>query len=232
MNNLIKISLPMAALLNLVAAHATQITRNPHSWQSTITFEEMQLANNATVTNQYSPFGLTFSRQLLWFKLDSATNWGGIVGAHVFDGHGDEEFQPLTLRFSAPVSSAGFNFRASDATRNPLIQFTALLNGVPIESFSTQVATSFTPLPEQFYGFAGLFFNEIRIEMNNPAHGPPCCGTNIDNISMNFAAVPEPSTKVLITLGLIAIAAFARRTRSVSRQSGEEDTLQSYVHAV
>lgn len=205
----------VSALLALSStADATSLISNPGVWEQTVTFDGVPLSNNQPVTNEFSSKGVTFGPGLQWFHLSSGENWAGATGSILFEGFGDEYFPTLSISFAALVSSAGFNFRAGDATRNPVMLFTALRDGIEVDSFSANVTTSQVALPEQFFGFTGVVFNQITIDMVNPVPGPPCCGANIDNVSFNVASpVPEPETAAMMIIGF-AMVAFAKMRKS------------------
>ena len=151
-----------------------------------ITFDEAPTpaANGTPVTDQWSGFNVTFGPGLQWDELAPGENWGGVTGGSLFHSYGSDEWQELTVQFAIPVMAAGFDLRAGDATRNPFITFSAFSGSNLIESFSTNVPLTFSPTPEQFYGFTGIVFDRITIDMPNPVLGPPCCGANLDNVSI------------------------------------------------
>ncbi len=164
---------------------AATLTTNPGTWDTVITFGADDFANQTAITNQYSAEGVIFdtSSKLQYFTLSSSTNWAGITRGHIFNPYSsiEDTFEDLIMSFTNPVSTAGFNLRAGDATRMPTMRFTAYMGAFFVETFDAVVTTSNTA--EQFHGFSGIIFDRIVVSMLNPVSGPPCCGANFDNLS-------------------------------------------------
>lgn len=78
--------------------------------------------------------------------------------------------------------------------------FTALLNGSVVESFS---ASTDTTSADNFFGFTGITFDEIRID----AGGNDVMA--LDNLQLGTTSVPEPTSMAL--LGLASISGIGLR---------------------
>ena len=125
-----------------------------------VTFDEHILAQNASVTTQYSDLGVTFAGA---FYDPDVSNLVHVVG------HRLGNFIPST-----PVSAFSMHFNARQtraavamATQPGTSTFTALLNGVVVETGNA--ATSLSN-PNDFFGFEGILFDEIRISVNSVDH--------------------------------------------------------------
>lgn len=166
----------------------------------TVTFDELGNLQGQTITNQFAAFGdgVTFS-PMIW---DNATN--GQAGSTGFSG-GDIENATggspnLTITFATPITAAVF----AALDQGDTFTFTALLNGVPVDSF-----TQLIPLNPGigFIGFTNDLFNQITVV---PAAGSALA---IDNLELNPAAVPEPASLALLAAGLAGLGWFGRRRR-------------------
>jgi hypothetical protein len=116
-----------------------------------------------------------------------------------FEGRRLANFHPVSpvfsIFFSEPVAEAVIGVLAPDAA-----SFSALLNGLVVESFQNM-----RPVQAQgFYGFEAIVFDQILVD----AAGISGFAL-VDNIQ--FTAVPEPSSAVLLALGLSIVAGFHRK---------------------
>lgn len=104
---------------------------------------------------------------------------------------------PTSISFAAPIYGAAFNFLTAPTTT----VFTAFLGGVEIENFSAS-----TGYDGAFFGFREIVFDRIRID------APPNYGYAMDNLEVQ--AVPEPSTHLimLIGLGFLGFATYRRKS--------------------
>ena len=80
--------------------------------------------------------------------------------------------------------------------------FTALLNGVEVESFDTNVTID---NPDNFFGFEGIVFDEINVVYTADTR------MRIDSLQLGEAAIPEPGTGIFSLLGLWALCCRRRR---------------------
>lgn len=161
-----------------------------------ITFSEIVLPEESPVTNQYAGLGVTFSpglfynTQPIFFPTESLANFGS-----------NETNNPASLLFSQDLMAVAFAMQTNTGTST----FTALLDGVEVESFTAGTTLSILPDTSQasnFYGFTNIVFDEVRILSNTAFF-------QIDNLQ--FTAVPEPASLVLLGLG--ALGLLGRRLR-------------------
>jgi hypothetical protein len=161
------------------------------------------LAEEAPVTNQYESYGVRFSPSLfyntqpIFFPTASLANFDFLGGLS----------NPASILFSQDQTAAAFALQTNPGTTT----FTALLDGVVVESFTA--ASTLSALPDvsqasNFYGFSNIVFDEIRILSNTTFF-------QIDNLQFAALAVPEPSELALfITAMALALGAALRRRRA------------------
>ena len=169
------------------------------SLDQTITFESAVLPVNGSVTTQFQSFGVTF--QNAFGNPDSST-LPNITGNRLGDFQsGIGKTGTFEIDFSALQSGAAFALVSQTGTTT----FTALLNGVPVES-----ATAATNLiaTNNFFGFSNIAFNQLTaLTVSSDSV------FLMDNLQ-TLAAVPEPETLAMMLVGLGIVGATARRRRS------------------
>lgn len=170
----------------------------------TVVFDEpgFTFPADTLINSQYATFGVTFSG----LRYDSGPSpLPGISGPHLrnyynLPGSGEVAglVNPFSIYFSAPQSAAAFGLATNPSTTT----FRALLSGTEVEAFST--STSFDDSSRAFFGFSGILFDEIQVDVSTDF-------ALIDNVQ--FEAVPEPGTLLLVGGGLLGLIARRRLAR-------------------
>lgn len=162
----------------------------------TLTFSELSFETGTPITDQFSGFGVTFSPSMfynvqpLFFPTDFLAS---------FDLKGTQN--NVSIFFSKDVTGAALALQSNPEDTT----FTALYNGVVVETFTTLTQLSFLPdltHASDFYGFENIVFDELRIENASEIF-------QIDNLQYTF--VPGPFSGAL--LGLAALCGTRRRRR-------------------
>lgn len=168
---------------------------------TTITFDEVALAQNTPLTNQFAAFGVTFSPGVTWYS--PQTGFGHVQGndGGNFTFNGDSSFAPLRMSFGNLQTGVAFAMAANGQQ----YLFEALLANAVVESFQTAVNVS----SNDYYGFQGIAFDGIRLSnLQNNFYV-------FDNIQLSAggAGVPEPETWSLMIVGFGMAGAMVRRRR-------------------
>jgi hypothetical protein len=161
------------------SAHATPIISSPTGLlapTTSLTFDEVVLPIFASVTNQYQSFGVTFSPNLYYAdQLNLPNVSGGQIGNFSCCVGPGIIVNPFSINFVGDVTASAFAM----VTYPGISTFTALLAGIPIESFS--VATTFTSSSD-FYGFEGITFDQITVAISGQHLIMPCGSTTFKSI--------------------------------------------------
>ena len=195
-----------AQLTGISGVAAQQLDRSSFGLTSptyTITFSEVALADGMPVTNQWSAFGLSLGTGVC---IGSPFTGGSPLSTTALynfsflpDFSGCPGVGLSSIQFSTTLSGAAFHY----ITGNYSSQFTALLGGVVVSTFTT-TADFDTNL---WYGFENLSFDRIEILAFQGAFG-------LDDLqitsSSNGETVPEPGPQALVLTGLIALGVAAR----------------------
>ena len=169
---------------------------------TTVTFSEVSLSNGTVVTNQFSALGVEFgslsATEGLYFFADAGSPGPGLRNFF------PDTYNPFVISFDTAVSEAAFEMVTNGTTDT----FTALLNGVVVETASTTTGAF------SFYGFTGIVFDEIRVGIGGNTGAGNGRHMRLDNVQIGASVpVPEPTTTALLALGLLG-AGFARKRRT------------------
>lgn len=167
-----------------------------------ITFDENVLPAQTPVTNQYAPFGVTFSPFARYDEV-GATGIPNIAGHYVANfianvgANADER-----IKFNSPVTAAAFAIGTQTGTTT----FTAYLAGLPVLGASFSAATNLTSA-NNYFGFQSIFFDEIGFTVVSSDRAAV-----FDNIKFTRpSAVPEPSVSALMAVALAGVLLTRRR---------------------
>jgi len=173
----------------------------------TITFGEIALPANTMVTTQYSGLGVSFAPNGYY---DPQIGYGLTNDIGNFTFATEPAFvNPFTMLFSTPQTAVDFQM-AGDGTS---FLFQAFLGGSLVDSFTSAVGV---PSPLLFYGFDNDDFNSIKITQTGASEGPYWL---IGNVQFGVAAVataPEPSSILLLGIGIVGLGFNVRRRRTVN----------------
>lgn len=168
-----------------------------------------EVATTGPITTQYSDLGLSFTPGLTRF--DNNPNRPNFTSPYLANFGGAN---PFSMLFNNAVSDASFAMTSNGGIST---SFTALLNGVVVETFTT--AVSQPPVngnprdPNNFYGFTGILFDEINLSVG--ANGNSSI-VALDKVAFNIAPVPLPASLTMLFTGLGGFALMHRRRRAAS----------------
>ena len=183
------------------AANATPIIGDASGLTSPSTilsFDEVVLATDSTVTNEYGAFGVTFSG--LFYDSSCCIEGWTPDGASPYLGNVTTNISAFTdwsILFSLDQTEVAFTMASNRATH----VLSAYLNNSLVETFNVDGSTW------GYYGFTGIVFDEIRMDAN--------AAMLIDNLQFSTStSVPEPASIALLSLGLAGIG-FSRKKKTV-----------------
>jgi len=167
---------------------------------TTITFSEFGVSYGAVVTDQYESLGATFGSLTASEGLYQSA--GGSPG-NGLQNYFPDTYNPFSIKFAGTVTEAAFEMVTNGYTD----KFTALLNGVEVESFTH------TTGGWAYYGFSGITFDEIVVNI-----GYNSSATNkhmrLDNVQIGtISLVPVPASVPLLLTALGGIYMVGRRRR-------------------
>jgi hypothetical protein len=165
----------------------------------TITFDEVAVTQNDPVTNQFADLGATFSAGT-FFDPQPGFFANPSLGNFI---NGGNPVSPIFINFTEVQTGAAFALVTSGGTTTV---FTALLNGVPVDSFSAITGTQ-----TAFYGFAGESFDSIEFA---PGGNPAL----FSNLQLSVApSAPEPASIFLFGTGCGAFVLRLKRANKSLR---------------
>ena len=111
---------------------------------------------------------------------------------------------------SATITFSGASFNFATNTGLPASNLAAFLGATEVAAFSTTIPSVGTNTgdPNLFYGFDGILFDRIVVTPGSNQYA------QIDNVSFQLSAVPEPSTYLLMGAGLAGVFGMVRRRRA------------------
>jgi hypothetical protein len=129
----------------------------------TINFDEVAVANSATLTTQYSSHGVTFVNVV--YNPVPNESYPNITPPNIGNFRaGGSGTNPFSIRFNSPQQRAAFALTSQAGSTT----FTALLNGSVVAT-AQSVPTGFAS-STNFYGFENITFDEIQISVSSSDH--------------------------------------------------------------
>lgn len=167
---------------------------------STVTFDELTFADGTAITDQYSAYGVVLANGYInSYDASSSALPQNFISNYHAPGNPFLIFPSLQISFTAPVSSAAFEF----VNDNRSTVFQAYLG-------DTLVAEEELPTGEvpAFYGFTGGVFDRIVIDRPREVNV-----ATIKDVEFT-AAVPEPSISAMLILGFAGVGFLSYRRRN------------------
>ncbi|WP_300038458.1 VPLPA-CTERM sorting domain-containing protein [uncultured Roseobacter sp.] len=171
-------------------------------------FGEVDIADDDRfITDQFEDFGVRFDPGVSLFTNNPrrANFEGNFSGNFRFGDSGLENLNPLSIIFTQTVSAASF---ASTNNNNNTTVFSAFLGDQLVEQFTTNVVRPGVAITNNIYGFSGIFFDRIQMEVIS---GNRTAG--VDSIAFDIAPVPLPASLPVMLVGLGGFAVLSRRRR-------------------
>ena len=173
----------------------------------TLTFGEVVLATDTSVTTQYSSYGVTFSSEMFYDGFGGPIAGGvlpNLSGHYLsnFDGGDPPTVTPFLISFASMQSAAAFSISTNAGTST----FTALLAGMSVESFNAATNSSNT---NNYFGFSGITFDTIRVDPGGT--GGAALIDNLQFIASSTSVVPESNSMALMGLSVLGLCAMHRR---------------------
>ncbi len=122
---------------------------------STITFDEVDIADTAPVSAEFAALGATFLPNLNYRTADHP-DWQNVEGPNLRTG--EPEVNPFSIKFESVLASAAVTLIAQPPT---LATITARLNGEDVESIETTISID---NPDNYFGFTNIAFDEIEVD--------------------------------------------------------------------
>lgn len=164
-----------------------------------LTFDEVVLPKNSSLSNQYAVYGVTFSNA--FFDVQGYDLPTGRHIANFTTGHTNTF---LDINFTNDVSDVSFLLNTNQQEyypNSPLANstFQAYLNGQLVGQFVGQ-----TGLTQREFGFHNLTLDQVRVTPGGAGNFG-----RLDNLQ--FQPVPEPSSLVIVVLSVgLLLSKFSR----------------------
>jgi hypothetical protein len=203
----------------LSTASAAQIQNSPIGLASpanTVTFTELTIADDTLLTNEYTALGIKSFSGL--YQVNVPFELYPNIGPGIANNVAIDVFDNFSFMFTGPQSAAAF---ALAQTTGNSTTVSAYLNNNFVESLLAQP----DPLlgegledPNNFFGFEGIVFDEIRLSTSSVGG---FTGRAIDNIKFNPAQAPPASVPGPLPLFGVGVAfGMTRRLRRRISRSG------------
>ena len=154
-----------------------------------------------SITNQFS--GVVFGSGFAYDANCPACNFPDVAGGLLYTP--TAQSTPLDIKFTSDVSAAAFSLRMNTGTAT----FEGYLNGSLVATFTG--ATNANVNSGNYYGFAGIIFDEIKITNINTENWG---GATLDNLQFNTVLpTPVPAALPLFASGLGALGLLGWRRK-------------------
>jgi hypothetical protein len=179
---------------------------------NTVTFTELTIADDTLLTNEYTPLGIKSFSGLYQVNVPFQLNPN--IGPGIANNVAvpTAVFDDFSFMFTGPQSAAAF---ALAQTTGNSTTVSAYLNNFLVESLIARpdpLLSEGLDDPNNFFGFEGIVFDEIRLSTSNVGGST---GRGIDNIKFNPAQVlPDSVPGPLPLIGVGVAFGMTRRLRT------------------